>query len=61
VLAGTHDYVLQVTTGTLQSFEIFSKEKLTNVPMAEGIESTIILNQLIKRDAPLPSISLKIT
>ena len=59
VLAGAHDYMLRVSTATLQSFEIFLKEKLANVPMAEGIESTIILNQLIKRDAPLPSASLK--
>ncbi len=59
VLAGAHDYMLRVSTATLQSFEIFLKEKLANVPMAEGIESTIILNQLIKRDAPLPSTSLK--
>ena len=56
VLAGAHDYVLRVTTETLQSFEIFLKEKLANVPMAEGIESTIILNQLIKREAPLPTL-----
>jgi len=54
VLAGAHDYMLRVSTATLQSFELFLKEKLANVPMAEGIESTIILNQLIKRDAPLP-------
>ncbi|MDG0969482.1 MAG: Lrp/AsnC family transcriptional regulator [Porticoccaceae bacterium] len=53
VLAGSHDYVLRVTTDTLQSFELFLKEKLANVPMVEGIESTIILNQLIKRDVPL--------
>ena len=59
VLAGAHDYMLRVSTATLQSFEIFLKEKLANVPMAEGIESTIILNQLIKRDAPLPQASLK--
>ena len=59
VLAGAHDYMLRVSTATLQSFEIFLKEQPTNVPMAEGIESTIILNQLIKRDAPLPSTSLK--
>jgi hypothetical protein len=51
--------MLRVSTATLQSFEIFLKEKLANVPMAEGIESTIILNQLIKRAAPLPSASLK--
>jgi hypothetical protein len=44
---------LRVTTDTLQSFELFLKEKLANVPMVEGIESTIILNQLIKRDVPL--------
>ncbi|MDE0747427.1 MAG: Lrp/AsnC family transcriptional regulator [Porticoccaceae bacterium] len=55
VLAGAHDYMLRVSTATLQSFELFLKEKLANVPMAEGIESTIILNQLIKRDAPLPT------
>ena len=54
VLAGTHDYMLRVNTATLQSFELFLKEKLANVPMAEGIESTIILNQLIKKDTPLP-------
>ena len=59
VLAGAHDYMLRVSTATLPSFEIFLKEQPTNVPMAEGIESTIILNQLIKRDAPLPSRSLK--
>jgi Lrp/AsnC family leucine-responsive transcriptional regulator len=53
VLAGTHDYMLRVSTATLQSFELFLKETLANVPMTEGIESTIILNQLIKRDAPL--------
>jgi len=55
VLAGAHDYMLRVSTATLQSFELFLKEKLANVPMTEGIESTIILNQLIKRDAPLPT------
>lgn len=59
VLAGAHDYMLRVSTATLQSFELFLKEKLANVPMAEGIESTIILNQLIKRDAPLPTPQMK--
>jgi len=59
VLAGAHDYMLRVSTATLQSFELFLKEKLANVPMAEGIESTIILNQLIKRDAPLPTPQVK--
>ncbi|MFM1571497.1 MAG: Lrp/AsnC family transcriptional regulator [Porticoccaceae bacterium] len=59
VLAGAHDYMLRVSTATLQSFELFLKEKLANVPMAEGIESTIILNQLIKRDAPLPTPQIK--
>ena len=59
VLAGAHDYMLRVSTATLPSFEILLKEQPTNLPMAEGIESTIILNQLIKRDAPLPSRSLK--
>ena len=59
VLAGAHDYMLRVSTATLQSFERFLKEKLANVPMAEGIESTIILNQLIKRDAPLPTPQIK--
>ena len=59
VLAGAHDYMLRVSTATLQSFELFLKEKLANVPMAEDIESTIILNQLIKRDAPLPTPQVK--
>ena len=39
VLAGAHDYMLRVSTATLQSFEIFLKEQPTNVPMGK------VLNQ----------------
>ncbi len=52
VLAGAHDYVLRVMTESLESYEHFLKEDLANVDKVVGVESTIILNQVVCRNSP---------
>lgn len=52
VLAGAHDYVLRVMTESLESYEHFLKEDLANVDKVVGVESTIILNQVMCRHSP---------
>lgn len=52
VLAGAHDYVLRVITESLESFEHFLKEDLAHVENVVGVESTIILNQVLCGNSP---------
>jgi DNA-binding Lrp family transcriptional regulator len=51
VVAGAHDYVLRVVTRSLGDYECFLKENLATVEQVADLESLIILNQRLARNA----------
>jgi DNA-binding Lrp family transcriptional regulator len=51
VVAGAHDYVLRVVTRSLGDYERFLKESLATVEQVADLESLIILNQRLARNA----------
>ncbi len=55
VLTGEHDYLLNVVSKSLSSYDVFVKEKLASVKQIAKIDTTIVLNQVkSKRALPLP-------
>jgi len=50
IVAGEHDYVLQIITGDLDDYERLVKEKLAGIKVVTHIESIIVLKQVLERN-----------
>lgn len=57
LMAGSHDYLLQVVTRSLKTYERFIRDKLTRVPGVGSLESHFVFGQ-VKRKQVLPPISM---
>lgn len=57
LMAGTHDYLLQVATRSLKSYERFIRDKLTRIPGVGSLQTHFVFGQ-VKQRPVLPDLSL---
>ena len=60
LMAGSRDYLLQVVSRSLKTYEAFIRDKLTRVPGIGGVESHFAFGQ-VKQRTELPTLSILLT